>query len=192
MKKFTLKVLATAVLGHLATPSTAQIVAPASTPPPTTPSSDVPFAIGTNVLNFGLGFAGYWYSNGPSASPAFSISYEKGLVKLNQLTFGAGGYIGFQRATYGRLFGANNIVATVRGSLHYPALPNLDLYAGLGLGLRHTGLDGDAAYLVGEGITDVGGVAIVGVRYYFNEKIGAFAELGYDQTYFKAGLALKF
>lgn len=195
MKKSTLKVLATAFLSHLATPSTAQVVAPASTPSPTTISSDVPFAVGSNVLNLGLGFGASWYSTSASATPAFSASYERGILALGPVTLGIGGYLGFQRATSGNAAffsnGANNVVITARGALHYPAAHNLDLYGGLGLGMRNISLDKKSVFYETSN-TDFIGSAVIGGRYYFTNSIGAFAELGYDQTYFKAGIALKF
>ncbi len=200
--------------------STRRAVAPAPAPsaasaPTATASSPAAsnaaetFSVSTNAVNLGVGVGsrygyGAGYSGGNSSvSPAFSISYERGIVALGPGVVGVGGIIGYQGANYDYGSGSgkwsySDVIVMLRGSFHYPLADNLDTYAGLGLGIRRLGssysgpvnpyynLDASAS------VTAATSGLFVGARYYFSSSIGAFAELGYDQTYLKVGLAAKF
>ncbi|QKG51390.1 hypothetical protein [Hymenobacter sp. BRD67] len=164
----------------------------------------VPFAVGTSVVSLGVGVGSrYGYGDGlfggsSSQSPALSLSYERGVLALGPGYLGLGGIIGYQGATYdlggGDKWHYSDVVLLARGAFHYPVSEKLDGYAGLGLGLRylHTSYDGS---LSGSG-SDGSGYGTMGVfvggRYFFTPAIGAFAELGYDQSYLKVGLAARF
>lgn len=61
------------------------------------------------------------------------------------------------------------------------------------MGVRHLGYsNNNAASSYDYGSTGATSGLFVGGRYYFKPSIGVFAELGYDHTYLKAGLAVKF
>jgi len=184
----------------------------ASTPTASSPaasSAAETFSVGTNAVNLGVGVGsryGYGadYSGGNSSvSPAFSVSYERGIIALGPGVVGVGGIVGYQGANYDYGSGSgkwsySDVIVMLRGSFHYPLANNLDTYAGLGIGIRRLGssysgptnpyynLDASAS------ATAATSGLFVGARYYFSSSIGAFAELGYDQTYLKIGLAAKF
>ncbi|MDO7849888.1 hypothetical protein Q5H92_26245 [Hymenobacter sp. M29] len=187
-------------------PAPAPATAPPPPPPPASATVDTqPFDVGDNVVNVGIGFGnryGYgtaFFGGSSSVSPALSVSYERGLLPLGPGVLGAGLFVGYQGATYnfgsGDKWKFTDIVVMLRGAFHYPVLPKLDTYGGVGLGLRHAGVsfEGNSFYNVGAASSnDVALGLFVGGRYYFTPGIGAFAELGYDQTYLKIGLAGKF
>ncbi|GAA4025387.1 hypothetical protein GCM10022409_06700 [Hymenobacter glaciei] len=199
-----------------ATPkATAPAPAPAPTPAPApaaqvaSSSGDIPFDVGTSVVNIGIGLGNrYGYGSGllggnSSVSPALSISYERGILPLGPGVLGVGAFVGYQGASYdmggGDKWKYTDLVVTLRGAFHYPVLPNLDAYGGLSLGMRHLGTSfsgPSSSFYNAAGIDGSYNEAslnlFVGGRYYFTPSIGAFAELGYDQTYLKAGLAVKF
>ena len=189
--------------------------APAPTPPPSRPapatkakamaSTGGPFEEGTNVINLGIGL-GYRYSYGAglfggssSTTPAFSISYERGILPLGPGVLGVGIFGGYQSASIdfgsGYRWKYTDIVVTLRGAFHYPVTDQFDAYGGLNLGLRHLGssVEGNGnSYIKPDSYNELAGGLFVGGRYYFTDAIGAFAELGYDQTFLKVGLSAKF
>lgn len=160
-------------------------------------TTDGPFGEGTNALNVGIGFGTtYGYGAGVSASPAFSASFEHGFKQLGPGVLGFGVLAGYQHASfdsYGSDFSSTDLVVSLRGAYHYPVTDAFDAYAGVGLGYRRISYDIDGAG--SSFVADYSGVysaGFIGGRYFFTDAIGAFAELGYDQAYLKAGLTLKF
>jgi hypothetical protein len=161
--------------------------------------------VGTNVVNLGIGLGNrYGYGTGflggsSSVSPALSVSYERGILPLGPGVLGVGAFVGYQGASYdlgsGDKWQYTDIIVTLRGAFHYPFLENLDAYGGVGVGLRHAGVSFEGSNVYDIGSTSGNEVAaglFVGGRYFFTPGIGAFAELGYDQTYLKIGLSAKF
>jgi hypothetical protein len=161
--------------------------------------------VGTNVLNLGIGLGNrYGYGSGllggsSSVSPALSVSYERGVMPLGPGVLGVGGFVGYQGAKYdlggGDKWKYTDIIVTVRGAFHYPVTPQFDAYGGLGLGLRHAGVSFEGSSFAGVGSSsgnELTAGLFVGGRYFFTSSIGAFAELGYDQTFLKLGLSAKF
>lgn len=155
------------------------------------------------MLNAGLGMAASWHkAPNVSESPAFGVSYERGFATAGPVTLGAGAYLGYQsiKANYSALLTnyrstASSVFGSIRGTSHYAVAPKVDVYGALGFSIRYraesSGIS-SAVYGGTASLTDLVGVALVGGRYYFLHNIGAFAEVGYDQTYFKFGGALKF
>ena len=184
--------------------------APASAPTaaaaPAAGSAAGAFAVGDNALNLGIGLGNrYGYGTGffggsSSVSPALSVSYERGIMPLGPGVLGLGGFVGYQGASYdfggGDKMKFTDLIVTLRGTFHYPVAPAFDAYGGVGLGLRHAGVsfEGNSFYgaLAGASANEFAAGLFVGGRYFFTPAIGAFAELGYDQTYLKLGLAAKF
>ena len=178
-------------------------------PPPKTAAAAVStggaFDVGTTALNLGIGLGNrYGYGSGflggsSSVSPALSLSVERGILPLGPGVLGVGAFVGYQGARYdlgnGDEWKFTDLIVTLRGAFHYPVSPQLDAYGGLGLGLRHAGVSftGNSNFDYGvASATELASGLFVGGRYFFSDKIGAFAELGYDQTYLKVGLTAKF
>ena len=188
-----------------AVPKAASAPAPAPAAAPAGPaaaSGDKPFDVGTNVVNLGIGlgsrssYALGVFGGNSSVSPAVSVSFERGIIPLGPGVLGVGGIIGYQSASYeysGFKDKYTDLIVMVRGAFHYPVTSQFDAYAGVGVGVRHLGYSSNytgPGYDYGS--TGATSGLFVGGRYYFTPSIGAFAELGYDQTYLKAGLAVKF
>lgn len=162
------------------------------------------FEVGTNALNVGIGIGSrytFGTGTGSSVSPALSASFERGILELGPGVLGVGAFVGYQGASFDLGSGQGkykytDVIVTLRGAFHYPVSEQLDAYGGLGLGIRRAGVsyDGNNAGLGAAAVSATGGASglFVGARYFFSSAIGAFAELGYDQTYLKAGLSLKF
>ena len=162
------------------------------------------FEVGTNALNLGVGIGNryaFGTGTGASVSPALSASFEHGILALGPGVLGVGAFVGYQGASFdiGSGFGTytyTDIIVTLRGAFHYPVSEQFDAYGGLGLGIRRAGVSYEGSNAL-FGATAVGATGaasglFVGGRYFFSSAIGAFAELGYDQTYLKAGLSFKF
>ncbi len=171
-------------------------------------STDGLFREGTTVVNLGLGLGmGYGsHFRSVDATPAMSISAERGVLEgIGPGVIGLGGLIGYKGYRYdypGSEYNASwrNIVVLIRGTYHYDLLqvPNLDTYVGASIGARFehykdTYLETVPAseYDPGLGTKFETGV-FLGGRYYLTNRIGAFAELGYDMSYFKLGLTGRF
>ncbi|WP_310396402.1 hypothetical protein [Hymenobacter sp.] len=166
------------------------------------------FAVGTNAVNLGIGLGNrYAYGTGfgggsSSVSPALSVSFERGIIPLGPGVLGVGVFAGYQGANYdfggGDEWKYTDVIVTLRGAFHYPVTPEFDAYGGLGLGVRRLSSSwsgpANSSYNLSDGAatTDAASGLFVGGRYFFAESIGAFAELGYDQTYLKVGLTAKF
>jgi len=165
--------------------------------------ADNAFEEGSNVVNLGIGLGNrYSYGVGTgssSVSPALSLSYERGVAALGPGVLGVGVFAGYQGASYdlgsGNKYKYTDVIVMLRGAFHYPVSPQFDAYGGLGLGIRSAGVSYEGKALGGAGAVSANGLAsglFLGGRYYFGSGIGAFAELGYDQTFLKVGLAARF
>jgi hypothetical protein len=167
------------------------------------------FSEGTKALNIGLGFGlNYGYYGNPNAVPALVIIYDQGVKDgIGPGTISVGGILGYKRFTYkyppyynngNKKYKASwtNVVVGARGAYHLPLdVDKLDTYAGLMLGVRIQSWDDNwyedngypepdysSAYLT-SGI-------FIGARYMFTDKIGAFAEVGYDISILKLGVSI--
>jgi len=191
-------------------------------PPPATPAPAVsaprpaaapakasattePFGVGSNALNLGIGLGSrYGYGSGllggsSSVSPAISLSYERGFMPLGPGVLGLGAFVGYQGAKYdlggGDKWKYTDLIVTLRGAFHYPVTPQFDAYGGLALGVRRAGVSFEGNSFAGIGSSSASELTtglFVGGRYFFTPTIGAFAELGYDQSFLKLGLSAKF
>jgi len=178
-----------------------------STPAPRTATARAvrtgPFEEGTNALNLGIGigsvyrFGAGFFGGNSSVSPAFSVSYERGVRSIGLGVLGIGGFVGYQGASYdlgGDKIKYRDILVTVRGAFHYPVTPQFDAYGGVGIGVRHgsTSYDGVFNGYTSSGYNDLVTGIFAGGRYFFTDNIGAFGEVGYDQSFLKLGLTAKF
>ena len=155
------------------------------------------FGKGTQLFKFGVGLNG-------DGTPV-EVSYEKGVkenfLNVNGLVLGLGGNLGYYGykedfAIPGMSYSwkYTNIVVSGRALAHYNLIDKLDTYAGLTLGynVASTKYDGPNASLIPT--PSAGGFVfggLVGARYEFNEKWGAYLELG-NTAYCNVGVAYKF
>ncbi len=136
-------------------------------------------------LNVGVGLAAY-YGAGLPLGASFEVDVAN--------NFSVGGSVDYLHYSGGYTF----IYAGARGSYHVGELlgvqdKKFDPYVGATLGFRHT------SYAYSYGYYDYGsynsglylGVHL-GSRYYFGEKVGGFAEVGYGVSAVRLGLTAKF
>ena len=147
------------------------------------------------MVNLGIGL-GYRFGGSMSVPPlsvAYDYSLKSGLIDGNG-AITLGGYLAYTSAKYSywaQSTTASYTVLGVRGMFHYQFVPKLDTYAGLMLGyhiasVSETGYYGNS--LVGSGF-DLG--VVLGARYFFTPRIGAFTELGYSLPYWNLGVTFK-
>ena len=167
---------------------------PANPPATTRNRSGFGYEKGDNLLNVGVGLSSYYYGNPIGVS--FEIGLDKNISVGGQLDYNSGNYGGNYYNNSRWRYTATYLGA--RGSYHFNRLLNLnvqkaDLYAGVGLGYR-TFRWGDSSY--GSGSDNRSGLFFnyfLGGRYYFTNKVGAFAELGYTGlSSTRVGLTVKF
>ncbi|MBF9141928.1 hypothetical protein [Hymenobacter properus] len=167
-------------------------------------AADRSFSKGSSALNLGVGFGlGYNYTTGSNTSqtPALSLSYMYGVGNAGPGAISVGALVGYKSITWkdgSESATLRNIYAGARGAFHYGFHnPHLDAYAGLGVGLRVASYtDSYNGGGLSQSQTNSGSQVEVnsfaGVRYFFSEAIGAFAELGNDTSYLKLGLNARF
>ena len=150
------------------------------------------FHKGTAAVNAGIGIGSY-YSG--LAIPPLSVSLDYGvtgnMINGNNGSISVGGYVGY--AATKKIYadaGASIAVLGARGAFHYQFAPKLDTYAGLMLSydIVSSNYDAFANYIKG---SRVDWSIFLGTRYYFTEKIGAFAELGYGFYNLNLGVTFK-
>ena len=162
------------------------------------------FSQGDKVINIGLGLGTTLYSGTGYSStiPPISLSAEFGVKDefIGKANLGIGGYLGIAGSEYkfsmlGSEYGwkYTYIIVGARGVLHYPLVDKLDTYGGLQLGYNVVSASefGNVPNGISASSGGVGFAGFIGARYYFTEKIGAMAELGYGISYLNIGLAIK-
>ena len=164
------------------------------------------FDIDTKVVALGLGFGS---SIGPSFNttqlPGISLQYEQGMWDVGGPgVVSLGGYVGYKGYSYKySSMGIdtkstwNYTIIGARSAYHFTGIDNnrLDLYGGLMLGYYFVNYKLDT----NQGYSSSGSAygnsfsldLYVGARYYLNEKIGLFGELGYGVSYLNLGAVLK-
>lgn len=175
----------------------------------------IPFKRNDNIIGVFIG-VGYSYATGIgnitgfSSIPALGLILDHGIVNnAGPGTIGLGGVVGFKEYSYHLAYSNfkqdlkwTNYVVAVRGSYHYNGLTdkikNLDLYAGISLGIRifRERLKAEISNhsidtLIDKEIKPIIG-AFIGARYQLTKSFGAFIEIGYDVSYAKVGVAYKF
>lgn len=159
---------------------------------------------GRGQLNVGIGLGSTLSGAGLSTTvPPIGLSYEYGFHEH----ISGGAYLGYSGAseemtTFGGTWkwSYNYIIVGARGSWHFDFLDTdkFDPYAGILIGYniasvsveKPSGYTGPEPASVSAGGVVVGGH--LGMRYHFNEKLGAFAELGYGIAFLQLGLTAKF
>lgn len=158
------------------------------------------FQKGTTVVNAGIGLGTALGGLG-KARPAISLSLDRGVWPVGGPgVISLGGYLGntgYKYSSGGYTAKWNYFIVGARGAYHYngfSSVPKLDIYGGAMLGYNivnysSDGNDVDISNSYGSGI---GLSGFLGGRWFFTERIGAYAELGYGVSVLNAGLAIKF
>ncbi len=164
------------------------------------------FVKGDKVFSVGLGIGstldiGRLYK---TSVPPISLGVEVGVMDdfiVEDLTLGAGGYLGYSSSRYRDSFGGttwgwdyNYIIVGGRAAVHYPLVEKLDTYTGLMLGFNITTSKSYGTY-VGNTSASSGGIMyswFAGGRYYLTDSFAVMGELGYGIAYLTLGVALKF
>jgi hypothetical protein len=156
-----------------------------------------------NYVNFGFGLDpfsntignAYFGYNHYKVGPVV-IGYERGITeKLGIGRIGVGGLIGQSFEGYENYSKWMNTSVLVRGAYHFDFnIDRMDVYAGVGAGLSFASAEkyvnsstiGSSSSVRGEQYI------FAGIRYYFNDNLGVYAELGEGFMLANGGLVLKF
>ncbi|MDB5241203.1 MAG: hypothetical protein JWP57_1828 [Spirosoma sp.] len=135
-------------------------------------------------LNVGVGLASY-YGGGLPLGASFEVDIKDNIS--------VGGSVDYLRYSYGYNF----IYFGARGSYHLGELLNVqdskfDPYVGATLGFRHSGYANTYGYDYGAYNSGLFLGAHIGSRYYFGDKVGGFAEVGYGVSALRIGVTAKF
>ncbi|MBN1924971.1 MAG: hypothetical protein JW798_03980 [Prolixibacteraceae bacterium] len=136
------------------------------------------FVKGDKVIN--LGISADWYT---TVSASGEMCIADGIIEKGSI--GVGAFAGYGIAISSYYSNSSRILVGARGAFHYPFIDKLDTYAGLALGARYSIYTYSSNYF---GLSYGG---FVGARYYFSEKLAAFAEAGYGLGYLTVGVAFK-
>lgn len=165
------------------------------------------FDKGTKVVALGIGLGssrgGFGFT---STMPGFSLQFEQGVWEAGGSGIvSLGGYLGYKSFSDKYDFGSitstskwNYTIVGIRSAYHFTGLgiDNIDLYGGMMLSYNilnykytdNTGYSGS----VGDVGSTAGLTIYAGGRYYFNESIGVYAELGYGVAYLNLGGVIRF
>lgn len=134
------------------------------------------------------GLDGFWYSGTLSVQAEFGVHDYVGVGLVTGLggrAFVGGGGLLYVPVGVIANFHFLQLIADKKG---VAVADKLDVYAGLNFG---TGLG--VSFPAGDG--SVGGIIFagpqVGVKYFFNSKIGVYGEVGYGKSVFEAGVSIK-
>jgi hypothetical protein len=162
---------------------------------------------GTKLLNLGIGLgSAYAYSGSKLTIPPVHASLEVGVADK----ISVGGLIGYTASSWSQFYTFGEkytwkfsyLVVGARGSYHFLSNDKADVYAGLMLAYNAASSkfetnDPDLRDLYNSGFINkvsVGGLAFgahVGGRYMFSEKVGGFAELGYNISWLSLGATFR-
>ncbi|MEZ5059467.1 MAG: hypothetical protein R2879_20740 [Saprospiraceae bacterium] len=150
---------------------------------------------GSKVLNLGISLFGR-----TGLGIGANGSFEVGMWPTGDFgVIGIGGIVGFHISSYGAVLGVSGYNAfdigfAPRGTYHFTIIPveNLDVYGAVGINFRNTSYTYDGNSSLDYNDFDVFPSVTAGIRYYFSEKFGIFAEAGYDIAAIKGGVALQF
>jgi|GEM_PF-700715 len=153
---------------------------------------------GTMVANVGIGLGGYGALG--FGAIGFGASIERGIKQTGDFgVIGAGVFAGIRTGKYGTLGFTTDTRETTfaispRGTYHFTVIPveNLDVYAAVQVDIAFRTIDNpNAASKVND--TDIYPAVIAGARYYFNDNLAGYVELGGNSlVLFSAGLAFRF
>ncbi|MFO7656194.1 MAG: hypothetical protein R6W78_03940 [Bacteroidales bacterium] len=156
------------------------------------------FSVGQKDLNLGIGLGTYYGAR--MAIPPISLSLDYGIKDdIGPGVIGIGGYFGFGVSKdrlyihdYGWRF--MDIMVGARGTYHIEFIDKLDTYAGIIVGLRFRNSGPYGTWpLEPKSYTDLfpNGGFFIGGKYYFQDNIAVFGELGYSIAYLTLGVTFK-
>ncbi len=156
------------------------------------------YKIGDLTVNGGIGL-GYTYDlySGVSSWPTLIVGADKGVYEVENVgVISAGAILAFKHMSISEYnWSWNDLYIGGRGTMHVTSLKidKVDLYGGLSLGLRMYSYP-TFTYL-GNGTNDHYTTLFYGLfaggKYYFNDKLSAFGELGWDVAWLKLGICYK-
>ena len=160
------------------------------------------FSKGDKVLNLGLGLGSMLYSGFgyKSMIPPLSASVDVGIVDnvLEKGVIGIGGYLGYSSYKLDYSAGGwkySNLILGGRGTFHYPLVDKLDTYGGLLIGFNVASSKEYGIVTSYNYHATSGGLvysAFIGAKYYLQNNLALFGELGYGISYLTLGVSLKF
>ena len=130
--------------------------------------------------------------------PPLSVSLDYGvadnLINGNNGSISVGGFAGYAASSFSG-WTADKVTVSYavlggRGAFHYQFAPKLDTYAGLMLSydIVSSNYDAFSNYIK---TSHIDWSLFLGARYFFTEKIGGFAELGYGFYNLNLGVTFK-
>lgn len=173
------------------------------------------FEEGTNVLGVGFGIGGSYgigfTGSGVKQSPAIALHFDHGMGDLGPGIWGLGGFLGYKsygyeydnlwiNGKYTSSYKWTYVVVGARGTWHYNEWhenDKLDTYGGLMLAYRAASFKDETNYPNGVSSFNAGTYSgmsltgLLGARYYFTDKIGAYLEAGFGVSVLQLGLAVK-
>jgi len=169
-----------------------------------------PLTLGEQAIGFGIGIPATTNQNYSSRSPAFTAIYEYGFTeKIGIGYIGGGALLSFSNSKYEEQNvntthenSYNYILMGPRAAYHFDmveltnnrAWSNIDVYGGAFLGMkfqRHKYTDNTNNNKVKSNSSSLATDIFGGIRYGFNDKIGAFAELGFGVAYLNLGINIR-
>jgi outer membrane protein W len=127
---------------------------------------------------------------------SFSASWKH--TETNNTYDANGNVTGTTTATYSDKIAVNTMSALLRLNVHFATTDKLDPYWGIGAGYRtrnykyETNDPTNNSDITLKGAIPFGFETTFGVRYFFTDNIGAYAELGIGKSLLQGGLAVKF
>lgn len=171
------------------------------------------FEQGTNSLGASVGIGGAYSGigfsgSGVSQTPAIGLHFDHGMGDLGAGVWGLGGFVGYKKISYSQDYlgyykydySWTYLIIGARGTWHYNEWhgDKLDTYGGLMLSYNAVTYKDNTNYgtygNLGSytyGGSGMGFTGFLGLKYYFNDKFGAFTELGYGVAFLQLGLTLK-
>lgn len=151
------------------------------------------YKIGDVTVDGGIGLGYTSIYSGADAWPTLFAGAEKGLYELENIgVISLGGIVAFTHNSYsivGESYNWTDFAIGARGALHLTSLKidKVDLYGGLTLGLNFYG---HPETTLAHKVDPLAGL-FVGGKYYINDKLSAFGELGWDVAWLKLGINYK-
>ena len=155
---------------------------------------------GNVIVTAGFGFSSYHTGNGFSSSSlplnaAIEYCIVDNMIDGNA-AIGVGGYLGYaadKLNVFPNVVKRSHTVFGAKGYFHYQFFENLDTYGGLMLGYHSLNITTTPSNYTYHGNSSGTTASLfLGARYFFNDNLGAFIELGYGVTAIELGVALKF
>lgn len=169
-----------------------------------------PLTLGEQAIGLGIGIPAITNHDYSSRSPAFSAMYEYGFTeKIGIGYIGGGALLSFSGSKYEYQYlntdqesTYNYVLIGPRAAYHFDMVDithnkvwsNIDVYGGAFLGVKfqtHKYTNHVTDNRVKSNTSNLATDIFAGIRYGFNDKIGAFAELGIGVAYLNLGINVR-